>query len=156
MRCSGRAAPAELPGTLMLNPPYGERIEAERQRQRAGAPARRGRRDTPGTTSSPAGRALEARYTTSAGWTAWVLSPDMKLPGAMRLKESRARADVERADRMPAVPLRPGGRVDALVARMQVPGSRRSAAGHPADQLAHVAEPARPALRPLGVSWSTT
>ena len=24
-----------------------------------------------------------------AGWTAWVLSPDMKLPGAMRLKESR-------------------------------------------------------------------
>ena len=24
-----------------------------------------------------------------AGWTAWVLSPDMKLPSAMRLKESR-------------------------------------------------------------------
>ena len=24
-----------------------------------------------------------------AGWTAWVLSPDMTLPGAMRLKESR-------------------------------------------------------------------
>ena len=23
------------------------------------------------------------------GWAAWVLSPDMKLPGAMRLKESR-------------------------------------------------------------------
>jgi len=23
------------------------------------------------------------------GWTAWILSPDMKLPGAMRLKESR-------------------------------------------------------------------
>ncbi|MEO7057369.1 MAG: class I SAM-dependent RNA methyltransferase, partial [Caldimonas sp.] len=25
----------------------------------------------------------------AAGWTAWILSPDMKLPGAMRLKESR-------------------------------------------------------------------
>ena len=24
-----------------------------------------------------------------AGWTAWVLSPDMKLPQALRLKESR-------------------------------------------------------------------
>ena len=24
-----------------------------------------------------------------AGWTAWVLSPEMKLPGLMRLKESR-------------------------------------------------------------------
>ena len=24
-----------------------------------------------------------------SGWTAWVLSPDMKLPTAMRLKESR-------------------------------------------------------------------
>ena len=24
-----------------------------------------------------------------AGWTAWILSPDMKLPSAMRLKESR-------------------------------------------------------------------
>ena len=24
-----------------------------------------------------------------AGWTAWLLSPDMKLPGLMRLKESR-------------------------------------------------------------------
>ena len=24
-----------------------------------------------------------------AGWTAWVLSPDAKLPGRMRLKESR-------------------------------------------------------------------
>ena len=23
------------------------------------------------------------------GWTAWILSPDMKLPSAMRLKESR-------------------------------------------------------------------
>nr|WP_290871557.1 THUMP domain-containing protein [Aquabacterium sp.] len=26
---------------------------------------------------------------THTGWTAWILSPDMKLPGAMRLKESR-------------------------------------------------------------------
>lgn len=24
-----------------------------------------------------------------AGWTAWVLTPDLKLPGRMRLKESR-------------------------------------------------------------------
>ena len=36
-------------------------------------------------------KAQQARYwnDAAAGWTAWILSPDMKLPSAMRLKESR-------------------------------------------------------------------
>jgi putative N6-adenine-specific DNA methylase len=37
-----------------------------------------------------------------------MLTPDLKLPGKMRLKEVAPRADVERPHRMPAVPLRHG------------------------------------------------
>ena len=36
--------------------------------------------------SSPSWPALEKNY---SGWTAWMLTPDLKLPGKMRLKESR-------------------------------------------------------------------
>ena len=88
--------PPDLPGTLMLNPPYGERIDAL---GKAGGPVR----DSPGgARHADDNRAAPAdffarlashwkrAYTTHpAGWTAYVLSPDMKLPGSMRLKESR-------------------------------------------------------------------
>jgi len=84
--------PAELPGTLMVNPPYGERIEVA---GKAAAPQRRG--DEPGSEREAASDFFprlaahwKHAYTAhSAGWTAWILSPDMRLPGAMRLKESR-------------------------------------------------------------------
>jgi putative N6-adenine-specific DNA methylase len=47
-----------------------------------------------------------------AGWTAWILSPDMRLPSAMRLKD-RAGCRSGTADRVPAVPLRAGRRLGA-------------------------------------------
>ena len=113
-----RPAPSiapELPGTLMLNPPYGERLEPKgatgraRPRREAvdaardGGPEGDGDRD-PGAPRStdPDNRDLAADFYARlaahwkrayaphpGGWTAYVLSPDMKLPGAMRLKESR-------------------------------------------------------------------
>jgi putative N6-adenine-specific DNA methylase len=102
------ALPEGMPGTLMLNPPYGERIEVS-GKAGAGSGA--------GSNSSRDPRQIENRggysnemdnkaaptdffarlashwkraYTSHpAGWTAYILSPDMKLPTAMRLKEAR-------------------------------------------------------------------
>jgi 23S rRNA G2445 N2-methylase RlmL len=109
-----------LHGTLMLNPPYGERIEVAGKAHAAalrdsdregGGRMRLLRRAWPRTGS--------AYY---AGWTAWLLSPDMKLPGADAAEgQQPARADVERADRVPAVPLRAGRRRR----RPPAPGSAR-------------------------------
>jgi putative N6-adenine-specific DNA methylase len=122
-----RPAPAQQ-GTLMLNPPYGERIDPKGSRglarggERGGD--RGGERGGPtGSYGSPRGPAGGGRSAAPGadraermaregfeggasagdffsrlashwkhaypGWTAWVLSPDMKLPQAMRLKESR-------------------------------------------------------------------
>ena len=79
----------ELPGTLMLNPPYGERIEV-RGKAAPAAPVPGDNRDAPSDFFSRlAGHWKRAFTLHPAGWTAWVLSPDMKLPTAMRLKESR-------------------------------------------------------------------
>ena len=94
--------PEALPGTLVLNPPYGERIEVG---GKAARPSSRGpQRQAPAPDAGGEGdnRALpddffarlashwKQAYTRHpAGWTAYVLSPDMKLPSAMRLKESR-------------------------------------------------------------------
>ncbi len=83
--------PAELPGTLMLNPPYGERIEV---RGKAARPLSEDRElDNRGAPSDFFPRLAahwKRAYTSHAGgWTAYILSPDMKLPSAMRLKESR-------------------------------------------------------------------
>ena len=83
--------PAELPGTLMLNPPYGERLEV---RGKAARPLSEDRElDNRGAPSDFFARLAahwKRAYTRHAGgWTAYILSPDMKLPSAMRLKESR-------------------------------------------------------------------
>jgi putative N6-adenine-specific DNA methylase len=79
------ALPADLHGTLMLNPPYGERIEVAGKAARPSAEDR----DTPGDFFPRLAAHWKRAYTQHpAGWTAWVLSPDMKLPGAMRLKAS--------------------------------------------------------------------
>jgi putative N6-adenine-specific DNA methylase len=81
--------PAELAGTLMINPPYGERIEV------AGKAARAPQGDDDNRALSGdffarlASHWKRAYTQHPAGWTAWVLSPDMKLPGAMRLKATR-------------------------------------------------------------------
>lgn len=103
-----RLPPCDGAGTLLLNPPYGERIEAAGV---AGASARpkgnRGGREAAWVdpTAEPinGGRAegdvaamdsffrqLSTHWKTHfTGWTAWVLTPDLKLPGRMRFKESR-------------------------------------------------------------------
>jgi 23S rRNA (guanine2445-N2)-methyltransferase len=74
-------------GTLMVNPPYGERIAAKGHG--AGAGAARQSFEGGGTPVEFFG-ALAANWKRAyPGWTAWLLSPEMKLPSMMRLKESR-------------------------------------------------------------------
>jgi len=99
---------AELPGTLMLNPPYGERIDPKGSRGNPSddrevegdsddAPVRRlddaderANRNLPTDFYARLASHWKRAYTSHpAGWTAFVLSPDRKLPSAMRLKESR-------------------------------------------------------------------
>ena len=71
-------------GTMVLNPPYGERIEA----RGSGRPAREAIEsgDSPAEFFAALAAQWKRHY---AGWTAWVLVPEMKLPSLMRLKESR-------------------------------------------------------------------
>jgi putative N6-adenine-specific DNA methylase len=88
------ALPDGLPGTLMINPPYGERIEvggkAARRTGEERAAEDRDNKEAPSDFFPRLASHWKRAYTQhAAGWTAYVLSPDMKLPGAMRLKESR-------------------------------------------------------------------
>jgi putative N6-adenine-specific DNA methylase len=83
-----RLPPAER-GVLILNPPYGERIGAKGHGARP-APGAAAREDfaaggTPAAFFADLASHWKRHY---AGWTAWVLSPEMKLPSLMRLKES--------------------------------------------------------------------
>ena len=98
-----RLPPSSAPGVLLMNPPYGERIAA------AGVAGRQGRgREAfqSGTLARQRGDAAAAAQELNAGdeffqrlaahwkshyagWTAWLLTPDLKLPGRLRLKESR-------------------------------------------------------------------
>ncbi len=81
-----RLPPCETPGIMLLNPPYGERIEVAGV---AGA-QRAGREEAQMEGSGEFFNQLSAHWKKNyPGWTAWVLSPDLKLPGKMRLKESR-------------------------------------------------------------------
>jgi putative N6-adenine-specific DNA methylase len=72
-------------GTLMLNPPYGERIAAKGQGSQTSREGFEGGGSSAEFFSGLAGH-WKRHY---SGWTAWLLSPDMKLPTLMRLKESR-------------------------------------------------------------------
>ena len=89
-----RMPPCEQPGVMLLNPPYGERIAA------AGAAgqnaAERARTGTVGREMAHTedggeffGQLASHWKKNYAGWQAWMLTPDLKLPGKMRLKESR-------------------------------------------------------------------
>ena len=95
-----RLPPVEGGGVMLLNPPYGERIDVAGVAK--GAHSASGYED-----DEQVGRfgARELAHTEDggeffsqlathwkknyAGWTAWVLTPDLKLPSKMRLKESR-------------------------------------------------------------------
>jgi putative N6-adenine-specific DNA methylase len=76
--------PPAAGGVIMLNPPYGERIEV-------GGVARAGAREQASTDDGGAFFPQLATHWKKhyAGWTAWVLTPDLQLPKRMRLKESR-------------------------------------------------------------------
>ncbi|NML42141.1 class I SAM-dependent RNA methyltransferase [Ramlibacter sp. G-1-2-2] len=78
-----RMPPSDVPGVMLLNPPYGERIEA-------GGIARPGRELAQTEQGGDFFTQLASHWKKNyAGWTAWVLVPDAKLPTRMRLKESR-------------------------------------------------------------------
>jgi putative N6-adenine-specific DNA methylase len=75
-----RPSPAAA-GTMVLNPPYGERIDAKGSGRQA---------VEDGGSAAEFFSALAAHWKRHyPGWTAWVLTPEMKLPSLMRLKESR-------------------------------------------------------------------
>ena len=76
-----RNPPTEQAGVLLLNPPYGERIEAAGVAGRQKAIV-----EGEGDFFLRLAQHWRANY---AGWTAWILTPDLKLPGRMRLKENR-------------------------------------------------------------------
>jgi putative N6-adenine-specific DNA methylase len=99
-----RMPPCATPGVMLLNPPYGERIDVAGVAKGSAlsiSPASSyeedesvghfGARELPQT---PQGGEFFSQLATHwkknyPGWTAWVLTPDLKLPGKMRLKESR-------------------------------------------------------------------
>lgn len=86
--------PIASPGIIVANPPYGERLtvrgrsargELREPREHAEG-FRRAQPDTPDAEFFQAfGDALKQRF---AGWSAFVLTADRKLPGLMRLRES--------------------------------------------------------------------
>ncbi|WP_199220121.1 class I SAM-dependent RNA methyltransferase [Limnohabitans sp. Hippo3] len=102
-----RMPPSETPGVMLLNPPYGERIAAAgvagrgrdsfqpgaladaRSSTRAAAPSHH--RETAQTDDGSDFFAQLASHWKKnySGWSAWMLTPDLKLPSKMRLKESR-------------------------------------------------------------------
>jgi putative N6-adenine-specific DNA methylase len=88
-----RPAP-EAAGTIVMNPPYGERIapkgRAGVQRHFEGdVRVSREQFEEQGGASAFFGGLASHWKKHYAGWTAWLLSPDMKLPTQLRLKESR-------------------------------------------------------------------
>ena len=103
-----RLPPTDAPGLIVMNPPYGERIAAagvagqglrgsgrdlRAPAQAAQAVPRFGAREL-AQTQGDGGESFFSQLASHwkkhySGWSAWVLSPDMKLPGLMRLKATR-------------------------------------------------------------------
>ena len=88
-----RLPPSDVPGVMLINPPYGERIavagvagvSGTEQGGRSGA-REAAQTEDGGEFFSQLATHWKKNY---SGWTAWVLTPDLKLPSKMRLKESR-------------------------------------------------------------------
>jgi putative N6-adenine-specific DNA methylase len=96
---------------MLLNPPYGERIEVAGVAGTPSGPRRQEAHQSPASEPAhyedavPRFGAREQAHTENGGeffsqlashwkknytgWTAWLLTPDLKLPSKMRLKESR-------------------------------------------------------------------
>ena len=90
-----RMPPCDAPGMMILNPPYGERIAAagtagRNSQERMDVVEREGRE----TAQTEDGGEFFSQLATHwkknySGWSGFMLTPDLKLPGKMRLKESR-------------------------------------------------------------------
>ena len=85
-----RMPPIEGGGVMVLNPPYGERIGIGGVAGE-GVQARYGARELAETQDGGEFFSQLASHWKKNfnGWSAWMLTPDLKLPGKMRLKESR-------------------------------------------------------------------
>ena len=85
-----RMPPIEGGGVMLLNPPYGERIGIGGVAGE-GVQARYGARELAETQDGGEFFTQLASHWKKnfSGWQAWMLTPDLKLPGKMRLKESR-------------------------------------------------------------------
>ena len=84
-----RMPPSPVPGVMLLNPPYGERIGVSgiSGEARPGTAAReQAVTEGGGEFFSQLAAHWKKNY---SGWTGWILTPDLKLPSKMRLKESR-------------------------------------------------------------------
>jgi putative N6-adenine-specific DNA methylase len=81
-----RMPPSDAPGVMLVNPPYGERIETAGVAGRSQGGRERAQTDDGGDFFKQLAAHWKRNY---PGWTAWVLTPDLKLPSRMRLKESR-------------------------------------------------------------------
>ena len=81
-----RMPPSTEPGVMLVNPPYGERIETAGAAGRSQGGRERAQVDEGGDFFNQLAAHWKRHY---AGWTAWILTPDFKLPTRMRLKESR-------------------------------------------------------------------
>jgi putative N6-adenine-specific DNA methylase len=85
-----RMPPTDTPGIMLLNPPYGERIETAGVAGRGRGGRERAQVDPSHADGTDFFVQLASHWKKNyAGWTAWVLTPDLKLPTHMRLKESR-------------------------------------------------------------------
>jgi len=86
-----RLPPGEQPGVMLLNPPYGERIAAAGVAgQKAAVRAREHAQNADGGEVDAFFERLASHWKKHySGWSAWMLTPDLKLPGKMRFKESR-------------------------------------------------------------------
>jgi putative N6-adenine-specific DNA methylase len=99
-----RLPPSATPGVILMNPPYGERIAAagvagttRHGGREAFLSGTLSRQRAEGGSDGAEVNAGDEFFTRLAahwkghydGWTAWLLTPDLKLPGRMRLKESR-------------------------------------------------------------------
>ncbi len=100
-----RMPPSDVPGVMLLNPPYGERIgvggvSGTGARRSGPAPRSDALPDFEGHSGAREQAVTEdggeffSQLATHwkknySGWTGWILTPDLKLPSKMRLKESR-------------------------------------------------------------------
>lgn len=127
-----RMPPSTTPGVLLLNPPYGERIAA------AGVAGQSARQRSVSSLSTSVGGREAARHADGSennaffdqlashwkkhysGWSGWLLTPDLQLPGKMRFKASRR------------VPLW-NGPIECRLFRFDIMAGRASASATPAD-----------------------